>query len=287
MKVPVSSSRDDFNAQVKLLESLNYRERRYALWHHNKPRLPRYIYKFRAFDASDSTSIERIRDILVHCRLRLASPGEFNDPFDMMVNIVIEGPQAEIRKRLETICKERGMKWADRRKEVSLMMRNLNDEGALRTQELFRASISKAGVCSFGGNPRSILMWSHYTDYHRGVCPQFEVARDLSTFAQALPVNYSQEYPVLNWVNESESITGKLLTKFVGWDYEEERRIIIQEAAGQFIDFRPAALAGIIIGCSASNKTVDKLKEIIGERSSLGYPTPKLYLLSNMKSDFD
>lgn len=277
MEAPSPSSRDEFNAQIQYLESLGYRERRYTLWHQNTPRLSRYIYKFRAFDAVDPTSIERVRDILIQSRLRLASPKDFNDPFDMAAKIVIEGTRGEIRQRLDTVYKDRGMKWAVRQREIARVMLNLNEGVVSKAQEWFRDRINAAGICSFGGNPRSILMWSHYADHHRGVCLQFEIARNLGIFALAFPVAYSEEYPVLNWVNEQEKIVDVLLRKFIGWKYEEEQRIIIPELAGKFIGFRSVALTGIIIGCSASNETVDRLNEIIGERISQGLAAPKLY----------
>jgi len=270
---------DDFLAQVKYLQGLGYRERRRVLWHRQKPRLPRYLYKFRAFDAGDSTSIERLRDILVRCRLRLSPPGELNDPFDMAVKIVVDGTQAEISERLNTLFKERGMKWETRRKEVRRIIQDL-DALTLRAQTSFRDTISAAGVCSFAGNPRSprsILMWSHYASNHRGVCLQFEIARDIATFGQALEVSYSYNYPVSNWVKEAKNITRVLLKKYIGWEYEDERRIIDPEGARQFINFRPIALSAIIVGCSASEETVQQLKDIITERTSRRLPMPKLY----------
>jgi hypothetical protein len=251
MKMSAHSSRDDFNAQIQYLENLGYRERRHVLWHRNKPRLARHIYKFREFHAP--TTVERLRDILLQNRLRLASPKEFNDPFDMAVKIVIEGSKKQIRQRLDTVLKQRGMKWPVRRREIARVMRNFGEGVALQAQTSFRDTITAAGVCSFGGDPRSILMWSHYADCHSGVCLQFEVARDLATFAQALPVNYSKEYPVLNWVNERKSIVDMLLRKYVGWKYEQEHRIVIREAAGQFINFRPVAPERTARGFSAPN----------------------------------
>jgi hypothetical protein len=118
MKAPGPPSRDEFAAQIQYLESLGYRERRYVLWHRNKPRLRRHIYKFRAFNSSDRESIERFRDILIQSRLRLASPREFNDPFDMIPKIVIEGTAAEIRQRLDAVYKGQGIEWAERRKQT-------------------------------------------------------------------------------------------------------------------------------------------------------------------------
>jgi hypothetical protein len=267
---------NDFYEQVKFLQSLGYRERRRVLWHKHKPRLRRFLYKFRAFDALDATSVERMRDIVLQCRLRLSPPGELNDPFDSSVKIVIDGTPAAISERLRPLLEARGFKWEERLRETRRLLLNL-DEVTLRAQEAFRASIRDYGVCSFGGNPRSILAWSHYALDHRGIALQFETAQDIAVFGQALPVNYSNDYPVVNWLNETEHMVQKLLRKYQGWEYEDELRIVLPEEARRFIKFRPIALSGIIIGCSASEKTIERLNEIIAERKSMSLPTPILY----------
>jgi len=77
---------DKFFKQVKYLQSLGYSERRRVLWYKSEPGLRRWLYKFRAFDALDETSVDRVRDIVLQCRLRLSPPGELNDPFDSAVN---------------------------------------------------------------------------------------------------------------------------------------------------------------------------------------------------------
>ena len=263
--------------EVKAIESLGYRERRQFLWHRVRPRLARFLYKYRSFEPADMTSVERVRDILVQSRLRLSSPAEFNDPFDMSGRAEIEGSTIEKRAMFEKALKERGVKRNERKKRVAQMMSDGGERMSLRLQKVFRELARCAGVCSFGGDPRSILMWSHYAANHTSLCLQFEIARDLGTFSHALPVEYSGDYPAFNWASEDDRMMTVLLRKYVGWVYEKEQRIIVQQSAGQFIDFRPPALSGIIIGCGTSDSTVKQLRDLLTERSSRGFPLPKLY----------
>lgn len=259
------------------LQGLGYRDRKKFL-RDQKPRLDRFLYKFRSLVPSDVKSVERMRDILVECRLRLSSPAEFNDLFDMSGKLEAGGPPSEIRKRLDKIMKTQGVRWNDRKKQITKIMSHADSEGAfLKSQETFEKTVYRAGVCSFAGDPLSILMWSHYAANHEGVCLQFELARDPRTFAQALPVDYNDDYPIVNWVTGMNEINIPLLRKHTGWKYERERRIIIPESAGQFIKFGPAALSGIIVGCRASDPTVKQLRDLLTERSSRGFPPPKLY----------
>jgi hypothetical protein len=92
-----------------------------------------------------------------------------------------------------------------------------------------------------------------------------------------LKVNYSDEYPIFNWIKERENIMPILLRKYAGWKYEDELRIILPEQARQFIGFRPVALSRVIIGCSTTYSSTDRLKEILRERKALSWPIPKLY----------
>jgi hypothetical protein len=62
---------------------------------------------------------------------------------------------------------------------------------------------------------------------------------------------------------------------------------IFQQSAGQFIDFRPFALSGIIIGCRASDPTVKQLRDLLTERASHGFPLPKLYRAIKHESKYE
>jgi len=277
MEKPRGISDVYFNALIDHLENLSYRDRLNFLRDRVTPRLDRFLYKFRSLVPSEAKSVERMRDILVRCRLRLSSPAEFNDPFDMSANIVVRGKPSEIRRRVDKILEGQGIRWAQRKKRIAEIMSRADPEGAfLKTQETFEKTIAGTGVCSFAGDPLSILMWSHYAANHEGVCLQFELARDPRTFAQALPVDYNDDYPVVNWLAGMDDTT-PLLRKHTGWKYERERRIIIPESAGTFIDFRPTALSGIITGYRASDLTVKRLRDLLTERLSSGFPLPKLY----------
>lgn len=196
--LPVVSDFDP-DTLISYLERLGYRERKEFLRDRVRPRFDCFLYKFRSLVPSDLKSVERMRDILVGCRLRLSSPTEFNDPFDMSGRIMVQGNPSEIRKRLDEIMKTQGLRYSDRKKRITDMMSGADTDGVfLKTQETFEEAVRGFGVCSFAGDPLNILMWSHYATYHEGVCLQFELARDPKTFAKALPVNYTDDYPKVN-----------------------------------------------------------------------------------------
>jgi hypothetical protein len=130
-------------------------------------------------------------------------------------------------------------------------------------------------------------MWSHYGANHEGVCIQFEVARDFGTFGRALDVDYSDEYPVVNWMTGfEEGLLPTILRKHCRWRYECESRIAIPGAARKYLLFRPEALRAIIVGCRAKEPAVVKLQELLAERTSLGLPRPVIYSASKHESRY-
>ena len=113
--------------------------------------------------------------------------------------------------------------------------------------EKFQEHMYRTRVISFAGNPLSILMWSHYGSNHEGVCFQFDVAKDPESFLFSLPVEYSDDYPIVNWVTDFDGFFQKtLLRKHLGWSYEGERRIITPHTTREHYPFKPDALTAIV-----------------------------------------
>lgn len=276
---PVEPPADaDFEAIVDYLLSLDYRQRREFLWHRVKPRMSRFLYKFRSLDPSNTTSVEHMRDIVVRSRFWLSSPLDFNDPFDMSAQIIVDGTGKEKRQRIDDILKRQGVAWVERQKTMASILCKPDTELHRIAETTYRQSLGRVGVYSFGGDPRSILMWSHYSFFHQGFCLQFEVAKDPKTFCQAITVTYSDDYPVIKWTTAvNAGIKAVIETKHRRWKYERETRIIILESSRQYLPFDPQVLRGIIIGCRAEPETIQQLRQLLAERSSSGLPPPTLY----------
>jgi hypothetical protein len=265
---------EELSAQVEALtrrlETLPYSELRARM-------RPRFLYKFRTLDSSDSTSVDRIRDVIVRSRFWLSSPLDFNDPFDTWAKVVFDGSIQEKRRRLDQVLKQHSLTWNNRQKQLRRTLSKPEEFVAI-IRKFYFETIEKTGVYSFGGDPLSILMWSHYASNHRGLCLQFEAAKDPMTFIKAVTIKYSDKYPLWNWTTDFDvGLRIILERKHSGWHYERESRIIISEATHQYIPFLPEALRSIIIGCCTPAKTVAKLRELIQERSAAGFPTPKVY----------
>ena len=150
-------------------------------------------------------------------------------------------------------------------------------ELAKSAQAAHHKQVEEAGVYSFAGNPKSVLMWSHYAANHEGLCLQFEL-QDIGTTGRATAVVYDDQYPVINWItNFQRDLFSSVLRKQKGWEYEQESRIIIPGAAHHYLPFQPEALSAIILGCRVNEATLTKLRELLVERSSRGFPPPVIY----------
>jgi Protein of unknown function (DUF2971) len=267
-----AESAGNVEALIRRLESLPFNVLRTRL-------KPRFLYKFRQLEPSNPISVDRIRDVIVRSRFWLSSPLDFNDPFDTSTRIVFDGSINENRRRVDEILKEHGLNWKERQKERIRILSKPHSELEATIAEMHSEHTDKMGVYSFGGDPLSILMWSHYASNHQGICLQFDAARDPRTLgAHTATMHYSVDYSITNWTTDWVGCTQVvLLRKHPGWSYERESRILVPEHSNQYISFRPDALRSIIVGCCGPPKSIEQLRELIRERSDAHFPVPMLY----------
>ena len=195
-------------------------------------------------------------------------PNKFNDPFDCWANIQEIDSDAldefvtenSPTKYYADICKK-GI--------PSYTMDMLK-------QDIDRA-LNEIGVCCFSKTKKNILMWSHYSKYHEGICLEFDILEDPSFFTLPIPVNYVDTMPIYDHFKEQNKLFKKIIQpKAKEWEYEEEVRVIKtpndikQNKGNQAFNFNPNALIKVIFGCKASEDTIAKYKELC-QRNGLKY----------------
>ncbi|MGE6213478.1 DUF2971 domain-containing protein, partial [Comamonas aquatica] len=103
----------------------------------------------------------------------------------------------------------------------------------------YSEEIQNKGILSLSEVPDNILMWSHYSDQHRGICIELERKKDndLSDNNITLPVRYSLKKPIIT-IDEHSSASGDdekeirrslIYTKSIDWNYEREWRAVKDE----------------------------------------------------------
>lgn len=236
---------------IKQVSSLSYRERRLFLFgsqrNKSESTRQRFLYKY-----ANLNHPNRLRDVLLDSKLWFSSPNAFNDPFDSRWKTEISSNPTEVRLKITQIMKDHPdlspKGWKAREQKVFELMRDRSELLKL-VEDSSRNNVEEAGVLCLTSEPRSILMWSHYSDHHKGIAFQFELAKDVRFFIRAVSVRYSKIYPVRNWTDSDNTyLKNALFRKFEDWEYEKEKRILIPGYANNYSKFNPTALTGILLG---------------------------------------
>jgi hypothetical protein len=230
------------------------------------PNVPTKLYKYRSFLDSHKSALEN--EVLYMC-----SPDRFNDPYDTAIyfdpdRFLIEDYTlaefqdmiAELRAasahgeawRPKPIRKPvRQKEWQDRvsgeilknePKERAIILLQILDE---IDRERTRSSVERVsnwlragfGVLSLSANPNSVLMWSHYSDSHKGFCIEYDFG--VLTYADLRkrlchPVFYRKKITdATRWLAHTDmadfnNLFGQFicLIKSDEWQYEKEWRIV-------------------------------------------------------------
>ncbi len=278
------------------LETLSYWQRRLFMATKMPAQYPRFFYKFFAADPSNTNTIRNLRDVIVESRFWLADHQKFNDPFDLKATLVIEGTAQEKERRLKGLAATQmpGTLRRERRTAVARMMAQSDASLTSVINEVYRMRSKEIGVCSFatdskphpgsrhdkhratasaGLGPCSILMWAHYGRNHEGICLQFETISCPRVFAYAQEVQYSDEYPRVNFLKGfQDSLLTPLVRKHKGWAYEKEWRFLHMTGANTYLPFDSRGLRRVIFGCRASTNVYAAIESLLDERQSKGLP---------------
>jgi hypothetical protein len=250
---------------LKVLDrSPNYKKRRW-LKSGDKTRYPRFVYRY----VGEKIPDEYLSDYLVESHFYLSSIAEFNDPFDMGAYVAISPDRRKRSEKFKRILKvhKPELNRQQRRKEISKLMSAPGQSTNIRLA--YEKNINDMGGVCFTTRPRDLLMWSHYGSHHRGVSLQFHLANDIRTMGRLLRVSYSHIYPTIDWVGDTEKALGEVFgTKHLGWEYEQEYRIFLVDAAKSYLAFQPRALTGLIFGCRADHKMRERVLDILESRAT-------------------
>lgn len=126
-----------------------------------------YLYRHMSFEDYYVSGIE-------NSTLYFSSPANFNDPFDSFFALA-QQPTKEFHNK---ILKNLGIKAnpaqqiLNRKKSQKLL------EQSFREGSFFEERFKKVGVICLNHNPLSILMWSHYANYHTGFLIELKFPKD-------------------------------------------------------------------------------------------------------------
>lgn len=146
-------------------------------------------------------------------------------------------------------------------------------------REILEQETNKLGIVCLSAKPNDILMWSHYSNKHRGYCLKFD-KKILEKAFYCSPVNYNSLYPTFTAYIEEIVQRGSnelhktfLLTKSVHWEYEEEYRLIVDPSSRKDLpgdrnyNYPEESLVAIIWGCQMTDRDKEKVQNVVGDRA--------------------
>lgn len=193
------------------------------------------LFKYREFN---DRSIESI----LKSTLWFASPSTFNDPFDCNLDIkedLTDDEQIRLHAKIAMSLDMFSNK--DIAKNTILYGTNSEYKKDMdkRIRELLADGANDRGVFCFSESHNVSLMWSHYSDSHKGLCIGYERTDEnqLGDDDFSRPVNYSSNpyIPFSKVFDDSGHISNMavdsiMYTKDPNWHYEKEWRMLSEES---------------------------------------------------------
>lgn len=234
------------------------------------------LYKFRAIPRDsnnelDESKLHHVERIFTHNELYFPSPVDLNDPLEFRPNMVLgdlsdPGYKNNYVDYFKPLMVNSNPNPEATPENVEAWLKtHLQDEAEGWTREfkeLYWSNLhEKYRVCSLCATATNPLVWSHYSDSHKGFCLVFDASKDI--FGGALKVHYSDKYPTLDITepDDMEVLYHSALTKMTDWKYEEEYRLLSMEpnepmalpVENKKLIFPTEMLVAVIFGCRISD----------------------------------
>jgi hypothetical protein len=200
-------------------------------------------------------------DIIANERIYFPVPESFNDPFDTKCSF----------KKKSTIIQSTDVK----KIKNAFPGEGPGDILAYTKKDLteeidnFEQKLKNYGVLSLAENAKDILMWSHYSENHKGLCIEFErnESNELGDKTKTKNVNYTKNYPslspkaLLSTEDIESSLIRVLYTKSEHWSYEKEWRMFVPK--GNKVYPIPGIIKSVTFGVRASDMDIDIVRQLL------------------------
>lgn len=243
-------------------------------------------------------------NILTEGELWFAKPNTFNDPFDCKVEYKTLTPEEE-REYINKVFEKKGVRTvleiSDEKIHEAVSKVVNSDESPLR-------------VLSLGEDELNILMWSHYSDNHKGFCIGFKTYKNVSdtdfikiedgqiknnllakygipdNWLPLIKVDYDDNDTMPNEINLNSDYKNDLEKFFKQksslWKYEKEKRVLLWEdillKQNIPIKINKNEIAEIIFGLKMEKELKDNIIHIVSNYEV----KPKIYQCEYVKGKY-
>jgi hypothetical protein len=195
--------------------------------------LPKIVYKYRNWVN------QKHKDLLINNEIFLSGPQSFNDPFDCRIptNFYLLDSEDKIKRFVDNKTIEHfevlNREGRNIEEEIRKLEKRLTEDlsGFQKESEniLYNTQDKNYGILSLSKRWDSILMWSHYSDCHKGYCVGFnEIKLRMSgSFGKGGDVFYSDDFPQISPFDDDlmENSFTETHYKALDWQYEQEYRL--------------------------------------------------------------
>lgn len=215
--------------------------------------------------------------------LRFTQADDLNDPFECLPRKPQEGEFTEFIKSCVQLLSKN-----DNVSKEKLLQRYNDDFVEKIFSSAYKKINNEVGILSLTKNWNNALMWSHYTNSHRGYCVGFNpehdffkdfLSDDRNSSRITKKVTYSEDrVKIPTNLNTPHLTFEPFLTKSSDWKYEEEvrvistfnlsKRIIKKSPYNIYLFHVPfTAISEIILGMKIDINSENRIREFANEKN--------------------
>jgi hypothetical protein len=217
---------------------------------------------FKYLPVDSEERLKFLEQLLVQGQLYFPAAAAFNDPGEFRIHFRPPKQKAPIRRQFfidnPRATENEFERWY---RSTSWSSWHVYFEPSLQGD-----LISQLGVLCLSRTCRDPIMWAHYAANHAGVCVAFNIGKLLDQIDDPIfgSVSYRRRLPVLRYFGEDgkQVITKLLLTKYKGWSYEKEVRIVVRQG-NVTKQISADAIEGIILGKDVPAPKEAQIKKIV------------------------
>lgn len=182
----------------------------------DKPSAPALLYKY--------VTLEGLSHILRDSTIRFTQPSAFNDPFELLPEIIIPPGTAEGKIQLQfDISSVRPIP------DAEAMVESPDGMGSsdAMSREIVQLLNKEIGILCLSRARDSLLMWSHYGDQYAGAVVGFDGTHKF--LENQIDVEYRATRPrrhVKSYLAGKPVSLAELCAKSKQWEYEREVRVV-------------------------------------------------------------